>query len=286
VDSVNIFFPQWQAGAHRERIQLGAKKLHEMLEPRARFQTVTVQEKLELPISDDVKGKSDLLTHSYVLRTMLEMGRPENLFVLGGDCGISLLPITYLNARVESSVESSGEKMAVVWLDAHADINTPASSPSKHFHGMVLRAALGEGDANMLELAFKPIRSDQVILVGARDLDAPESEFVTAQKIKQFSSEEVNDSSLGVLEHLRNGGFSSVYIHLDFDAFEPSEIAFTRFPTPGGLRIQTVANLLEQIRTEFKLIGCALTECSPRDEAHWQSDHHKLEPILAALPIT
>ena len=273
MEGMNVFFAQWQGGANLEHIQLGTKQLRDRLEPRAKFQTVPIQDNLELMITDDVKGKSDLLEHLRSLRTMLEVAQPEKLFVLGGDCGVSLLPITYLNAR--------SEKMAVVWLDAHADINTPTSSPSKHFHGMVLRGALGEGDADMLELAFKTIRPDQVILIGARDLDAPESEFVAAQKIKRFSSE----NALGVLEHLRNGGFSSVYIHLDFDAFDPSEIDFTRFPTPGGLGIQTVVNLLEQLH-EFKIVGCALTECGPRDQAHWNADHHKLEPILAALPIT
>jgi arginase len=274
---MNLFFPQWQAGAQRERIQLGANHLREMLEPRARFQTVPTQDKLELTITDEVKGKSDLLEHLRSLRSMLEAAQPENLFVLGGDCGVSLLPITYLNARAEKS----GEKMAVVWLDAHADINTPASSPSKHFHGMVLRSALGDGNADMLGLAFKPITPDQVMLVGARDLDAPESDFVSAQKIKRFSSK----NALAVLEHLRTGGFSSVYIHLDFDAFDPTEMDFTRFLTAGGLSIQTVVNLLEALR-DFQIVGCALTECGPRDEAHWRSDHHKLEPILAALPIT
>jgi arginase len=278
MEGMNLFFPQWQAGAQRERIQLGAHHLHDWLEPRAKFQTVATQDNLELPITDDGKGKSDLLEHLRSLRSMLEVAQPENLFVLGGDCGVSLQPITYLNARAEKS----GEKMAVIWLDAHADINTPTSSLSKHFHGMVLRSALGDGDADMLELAFKPITADQVILIGVRDLDAPESEFVATQKIKRFSSED----ALGVLEYLRNAGFSSVYIHLDFDAFDPSEIDFTRFPTPGGLSVQTVVKLLEQLRSEFKVIGCALTECSPRDEAHWQSDHHKLEPILAVLPVT
>jgi arginase len=275
---VNIFFPQWQAGAQRERIQIGANHLRELLEPHAKFQTVPTQDNLELTITDEVKGKSDLLEHSRSLRSMLEVAQPKKLFVLGGDCGVSLLPITYLNAQAEKL----GQKMAVVWLDAHADINTPASSPSKHFHGMVLRSTLGDGDADMLGLAFKPISPDQVMLFGARDLDAPESEFVAAQKIKRFSSKD----ALGVLEYLRNGGFSSLYIHLDFDAFDPSEINFTRFPTLGGLSIETVVNLLEQLQSEFNVVGCALTECSPRDEAHWQSDHHKLEPILAALPIT
>lgn len=271
---MNVFFGQWQAGANLEHIQLGTKRLHEMLEPRAKFQMVAIQNNLEVTITDEVKGKSDLLEHLRSLRSMLEVAQPERLFVLGGDCGVSLLPITYLNARTE--------KLAVVWLDAHGDLNTPASSPSKHFHGMVLRSALGDGDADMLELTFKAITVDQVILIGARDLDAPESEFVASKNIKRFSSED----ALGVLEHLRNGGFSSLYIHLDFDAFDPSEIDFTRFPTPDGLSIQTVVNLLEKLRSEFKVIGCALTECGPRDEAHWQSDHHKLEPILAALPIT
>ena len=274
MEGMNVFFGQWQAGANLEHIQLGTKRLHEMLEPRAKFQMVAIQNNLEVTITDEVKGKSDLLEHLRSLRSMLEVAQPERLFVLGGDCGVSLLPITYLNARTE--------KLAVVWLDAHGDLNTPASSPSKHFHGMVLRSALGDGDADMLELTFKAITVDQVILIGARDLDAPESEFVVSKNIKRFSSED----ALGVLEHLRNGGFSSLYIHLDFDAFDPSEIDFTRFPTPDGLSIQTVVNLLEKLRSEFKVIGCALTECGPRDEAHWQSDHHKLEPILAALPIT
>jgi arginase len=271
---VNIFFPQWQAGAQRERIQLGANHLRKMLEPRANFQTVTTQDNLELTITNEVKGKSDLLEHLRSLRSMLEVAQPERLFVLGGDCGVSLLPITYLNSRTE--------KMAVVWLDAHADINTPTLSLSKHFHGMILRSVLGEGDADMLELAFKPITADQVILVGARDLDAPESEFVTVQNIKRFSSED----ALGVLEYLRNGGFTSLYIHLDFDSFDPTEIDFTRFPTPDGLSIQTVVNLLEQLRSELNIMGCALTECGPRNEAHWQVDHHKLEPLLVALPVT
>ena len=274
MEGMNVFFGQWQAGANLEHIQLGTKRLHEMLEPRAKFQMVAIQNNLEVTITDEVKGKSDLLEHLRSLRSMLEVAQPERLFVLGGDCGVSLLPITYLNARTE--------KLAVVWLDAHGDLNTPASSPSKHFHGMVLRSALGDGDADMLELTFKAITVDQVILIGARDLDAPESEFVVSKNIKRFSSED----ALGVLEHLRNGGFSSLYIHLDFDAFDPSEIDFTRFPTSDGLSIQTVVNLLEKLRSEFKVIGCALTECGPRDEAHWQSDHHKLEPILAALPIT
>jgi hypothetical protein len=52
------------------------------------------------------------------------------------------------------------------------------------------------------------------------------------------------------------------------------------------LSIQTVVNLLGKLRSDFNVIGCALTECSPRDEAHWQSEHHKLEPLLAALPVT
>jgi arginase len=278
MESMNLFFPQWQAGAQRERIQLGANHLREMLEPRAKFQTVPTRDNLELTITDDVKGKSDLLEHLRSLRSMLEVAQPENLFVLGGDCGVSLLPVTYLNARAEKP----GEKMAVVWLDAHADMNTPASSPSKNFHGMVLRSALGDGDADMLALAYKRLEPSQVILVGARDLDAPESGFVAAQKIKRFSSE----AALGVLEHLRTGGFSSLYIHLDFDVFDPTEIDFTRFPTPDGLSSQTVVDLLELLRSEFNIMGCTLTECSPRDETHWQADHHKLEPLFAALPIT
>ncbi|MCZ0970589.1 arginase family protein [Streptomyces albulus] len=68
---------------------------------------------------------------------------PGPLRTVGGDCGVELAPVSHAVAR-------HGADLAVVWFDAHADLNTPASSPSGGFHGMVLRTLLGQGPAALL----------------------------------------------------------------------------------------------------------------------------------------
>ena len=277
LEGVNLYFPQWHGGAESERTLRGTRKLRGALE-RFDFSEVPTATTPDLPIADNVKAKGSLLENADALRAILERSRPERLRVLGGDCGVSFVPITHLNAV-------HGGELAVVWLDAHADINTPASSPSKHFHGMVLRAALGETDADFLERAAKPIRPAQVFLGGVRDLDGPEREFVEAAGIRHFDSSTLNANPDALADAVLEAGFRKVYLHLDFDAFEPTELDLTRFPTPGGLRVATVVRLLERFRAAFDLVGFALTECGPSDDAHWERHRATLEPLLQALPF-
>ena len=101
---------------------------------------------------------------------LLERAAPETLFTLGGDCSVELAPISYLNRRYPD--------LGVVWFDAHADLQVPATSPSGDLQGMPLRLLLGEGEKNLKALLPSSLRPEQVLLAGVRALDPEEEEVV------------------------------------------------------------------------------------------------------------
>ena len=98
--------------------------------------------------------------------------RPQRIFTIGGTCGGELAPVAYLNAHYRGD-------LAVVWLDAHADLNTPESSPSGRFHGMVLRTLLGAGPESLVSLVSRRLAPQQIVLAGVRDFDRDEATFAS-----------------------------------------------------------------------------------------------------------
>lgn len=142
----------------------------------------------------------------------LASGLPERPLVLGGCCCSHVGAVRGLAAHLD--------RLAVVWLDAHGDLNTPASSPSGNAWGMPLRMLLDAGT----------VRPDDVALVGARNLDPPEEEFI--------ASAAITDDVEAAL-----AGAEAVYVALDLDVLDPSEIACF-MPEPDGLASAEVEELL------------------------------------------
>ncbi|NUT21252.1 MAG: NUDIX domain-containing protein [Hamadaea sp.] len=162
---------------------------------------------------------------------------------VGGDCSVDLSPVSAASARFDDLV--------VVWFDAHADLNTPESSPSGAFHGMVARTLLGEGPPGLVP--ERPLRPDQLVLVGARDLDAGEVEFVARQGVAVVSPEDV----------LEVVGRRRVYVHVDLDVLDPSVFGSVGFPTPGGLSAAQLTGALRGLVAERVVVGAAVTEFMP-----------------------
>jgi arginase len=139
-ETLYLHFPQWQGSSHRDGPSLirGSELIAEALNYLP-FERIDVSRREASETLSNIRAKADLLNHAKYVRQIIEKTHPKRIVTLGGDCGVDLLPITYLHKRY-------GSDLAVIWIDAHADLNTPASSSSQAFHGMVLRACLGEGD--------------------------------------------------------------------------------------------------------------------------------------------
>jgi arginase len=173
---------------------------------------------------------------------------PARPLVLGGCCCSHIGAVEGLAAR--------HGRIGVVWLDAHGDLNTPESSPSGNEWGMPLRMLLDGG-------AIEPA---DVALWGTRNLDPAEVAFIAAAGI--------HDQPAGVLERVEH-----VYVALDCDVFEPSELAVF-MPEPGGPSLAEVESLLSRIRETATVVGAGLTGLAP-DPANVE----KLERLTAALGL-
>lgn len=197
---------------------------------------------------------------------------PERIVMVGATCGVELAPIAYLNER------HAGD-LAVLWLDGHADLNTPASSPSGHFHGMVLRTLLGDGPASLVQHLSRPLESRQVFLVGARDFDPPEREFIDRARITAFDTS-VFDQPEHLINAIRSAGLNHVYVHLDVDVLNPDDFPAALMRTPGGPRLNDVIGLLTAVRDACDITGFSVVEyCNGTRETRDRLVH-ALAPVI------
>jgi arginase family enzyme len=162
---------------------------------------------------------------------------PERPLVLGGCCCAHIGAVEALAARYD--------RIALLWFDAHGDLNTPETSPTGNAWGMPLRMLLDSGAVATTDLA----------LVGARNLDPPEEEFIASSGLG-LGFEAVD----GALEDT-----AGVYVALDFDAFEEDEVA-AFMPEPDGLRLAEVEEALVSLREQKPIIGAGFSAMLPREE--------------------
>jgi arginase len=168
--------------------------------------------------------------------------------VLGGCCCSHVGAVEGLHAR--------HGRVAVLWLDAHGDLNTPETSPSGNEWGMPLRMLLDRGT----------IAAADVVLWGARNLDPPEEEFIAAAGI--------GDDPDALLERTEA---DAIYVALDCDVFDPGELAVF-MPETGGPSLGDVEQLLERVRGSGKLVGVGFTGLAPDPQ-----NVEKVERLATAL---
>jgi arginase len=155
---------------------------------------------------------------------------PERPLVLGGCC------CSHIGA-VEGLSNRHG-RIGIAWFDAHGDLNTPETSPSGNQWGMPLRMLIDSG----------AVDAKDVVLIGARNLDAPEEEFIAAAGVEQGPE--------GIERAL--GGTDGVYVALDCDSIEADEVA-SFMPEPDGLTVAEVERMLAEISAAHTVLGAGLT---------------------------
>ncbi len=168
--ALNLFFPQWQ-GAGSLGLYEGATLLYEALDRKIALTRIPVASTYSLEMHQNILGYDQICSQLADTCRIIQAHNPAQILTIGGDCGVEIAPVSFLNQKY-------AKDLAVIWLDAHGDLNTPMTSPSGHFHGMPLRVLLGEGDPRMIRDAFSVIHPDQVFFIGVRDLDCPEKAFI------------------------------------------------------------------------------------------------------------
>lgn len=273
--SLNLLFPQWQ-GAGNPDLRRGANLLQQAInkaiEIESNFIEVPVASTYSLSVADNVLGLTQISAQLSSACDIIADQNPERIFTIGGDCGVEIAPISFLNQKYRD--------LAVIWLDAHGDLNTPESSPSKHFHGMPLRALLGEGSFDIVQKAFSQLSPQQVFLVGVRELDRPEREFIKQNRLATFSADAINEGSHNLFCAIAQSGFRKLYIHLYLDVIDPLDFPYVTCRTPNGIRIENLKRVLNELKDKFEVVGSSILEFLPT-----QSEPSSLSPLIQLAEI-
>jgi arginase len=189
---------------------------------------------------------------------------------IGGDCGVELAAVEH--------VADAGD-VAVIWFDGHADLNTPESSPSSAFCGMIARTLIGDGAPGLVPA--RPLAPDRLILAGTRSLDDAEDAFITEAGIRMLEGDGFTADDL--VAAIEATGAASVYIHIDLDVLDPGEIEGIGNPEPFGLSAAKLVELIKAVKGRFPLAGAGITEFAPASAERAADDLPTILRIIGAL---
>ena len=192
---------------------------------------------------------------------------------IGGDCGVAL-------AAVDHALTRTAGDVAVVWFDAHPDLNTVESSPSAAFSGMVLRTLLGDGVAPLVPTT--PLSAERLVLAGVRSIDDDENDFVAASAIRRVGVDSLSDPA-DLLDAIAAGGATSVYIHIDLDVLDPAELAGLSDPVPFGVSAAALVAAVRAVKGRYRLAGASIAGFSPASVDEASDDLPTILRLIGAL---
>ncbi|HAR4041260.1 TPA: arginase, partial [Staphylococcus aureus] len=180
--------------------------------------------------------------------------------VLGGDHSIAVGSV--------SAISKHYNNLGVIWYDAHGDLNIPEESPSGNIHGMPLRILTGEGPKELLELNSNVIKPENIVLIGMRDLDKGERQFIKDHNIKTFTMSDIDKLGIkevieNTIEYLKSRNVDGVHLSLDVDALDPLETPGTGTRVLGGLSYRESHFALELLHQSHLISSMDLVEVNP-----------------------
>ena len=190
-------------------------------------------------------------------------GSGEFPLVLSGNCNATV-------GAAAGLAEASEEEPGIVWFDGHADFNTPETTTSGFLDGMGLSIAVGHCWAQMARTVpgFRPVREDNVVLVGGRGADSPEKErlrdsgvsMVEERRIREVGSTE----ALGAALDAMRARVGRVHVHLDLDVLDPDAVGSANgFAPEGGLTAEEVEEGIRAIRERLEVTSATIASYDP-----------------------
>ncbi len=185
--------------------------------------------------------------------------------VLGGDHSIAIGTVSGL----ASYYRERGEKIGLIWIDAHADMNTPDSSPSGNVHGMPLACLLGIGPGELTHLSgYSPkVEPANVALIGLRDVDRTEASQVHGIGVTTYTMRAIDEKGMrNVVQEaigLASNGTVGIHVSFDMDALDPDEAPGVGTPVRGGLTYREAHLAMELLCDCGGVIGLEIVEVNP-----------------------
>jgi len=185
--------------------------------------------------------------------------------VLGGDHSLAAGSV----AATADFVRRDGNALGLIWVDAHGDMNTPATSGSGNVHGMPLASLLGPEPAELSRIGgFTPkVTPERTVLIGIRNLDAREKERIRDAGVRVFTMKEIDRNGIAaVVEQaiaIAGNGTAGVHVSFDMDVCDPTIAPGVGTPVKGGLDYREAHMVMEMIADSGLLLALDLVEVNP-----------------------
>ena len=221
--------------------------------------------------------------HAELVVKTLEAGKVP--VVLGGDHSVAAGTV----AGVAEFHRRQEQKIGLVWIDAHSDINTPATSPSGNVHGMPLAAIMELGPPELSNIfGFSPkVLPENCVIVGVRDVDATEKENIRKAGVEVFTMRDIDERGMRVVmeEALRMAGRGTAgyHISLDMDWIDPEDAPGVGTPVRGGATYREAHLAMEIIADHARMLSFEIVEVNPVIDEHNRTADLAVELTLSAF---
>jgi arginase len=205
--------------------------------------------------------------------------------VLGGDHSIAAGTV----AGVADFLRGSGRKSGLLWIDAHADMNTPDSSPSGNVHGMPLACCVGHGPSELVNLlGFAPkVDARNVALVGIRDVDELERGHLKDLGVHAFTMRDIDERGMrDVMQDaiaIACDGTAGLHLSLDLDFVDPEYAPGVGTPVRGGATYREAHLAMELVCDSSRMLSMEVVEVNPVIDQFNRTAELAVELILSAL---
>lgn len=183
-------------------------------------------------------------------------------FIVGGDHSLGLGSI--------SGASKFYDNLAVVWVDAHGDINTDKTTESGNVHGMPLAAAMGIGSPDLTNVYYsgRKVKPENVFIIGARDLDEGEYKLISDKKLNVYSTKDINKLGIkailsDVQKKLTQNSVEAVHLSFDIDCIDKALVPGTGTPVSDGMSIEEGKYLIEYLMKTGLIKSMDLVEFNP-----------------------
>jgi arginase len=205
--------------------------------------------------------------------------------VLGGDHSIAIGTI----AGMSNHYRKAGQKLGLIWIDAHADMNTPQSSPSGNIHGMPLACSIGIGPPELTNLGGYSPKIDpmNVAIVGLRSVDQTEREHVRRTGVNAYTMRDLDERGLRevILEAIERATRNTAGFHVSFDmdVVDPSEAPGVGTPVRGGMTYREAHLAMEIIGDSGRMTSMEIVEVNPVMDEVNRTAELGVELVMSAM---
>lgn len=272
--TLRILLPQWQGGVN-PNYAFGAELLSFIAPKSSNDETVriAVSENFdsEQTESNGIVAEANLLKQIDETQKVLNEKQPDKLIIYGGDCSIDYAPFDYLHGKY-------GDKLGLIWLDAHSDFIE--LKDSNHAHETIVTDLLGRQETTLSQKLNHPFKASQLLYAGLpEDELRPQEYLVNELNIPVVSPETLAKTTQPILNWIDENNFEYIAVHFDLDVLSPRDFRANLPGQPyldindfgaaiGRMTLDQVVRVFNDIDEKADLIGLGIAEHMPWDAIH------------------